>query len=148
VEASVFLADPWWLVCRPDNPLAKRRKVRWSEIDPRTFIGPTRDFRRHLLPQLDARTRERMANAPGQDVSYLTTALGLVMAGEGVTAGPSYATRLVRAYGLRMIQLGAPVFARRVSVYRAARRAPTPAASAFIDTLREFMRAHPQWEKS
>jgi DNA-binding transcriptional LysR family regulator len=148
VKASVFLEDPWLLVCRPDHPLAARRKVRWSEIDARTFIGPTRDFRRSLLPQLDARTRERMASAPGQDVSYLTTALGLVMAGEGVTAGPSYATRLVRAYGLRMIQLGSPVFTRRVSVYRASRRDPTPAAAAFIDTLQEFMRAHPHWERS
>jgi DNA-binding transcriptional LysR family regulator len=148
VEATVFLEDPFWLVCRPDHPLAARRKVRWSEVEARTFIGPTRDFRRHLLPQLDARTRERMAAAPGQDVSYLTTALGLVMAGEGVTAGPSYAVRLVRAYGLRMIQLGSPVFVRRVSVYRAARRAPTPAASAFVETLQEFIRAHPRWEKS
>ncbi len=148
VEARVFLEDPWGLICRPDDPLASRRKLRWADIDPRTFIAPTRDFRRNLLPQLDARTRERMERAPAQDVSYLTTALGLVMADQGVTAGPSYAGQLVRAYGLRMVEIGSPVFARRVSVYRASRRAPTPAASAFIDTLEEFVRAHPRWEKS
>jgi DNA-binding transcriptional LysR family regulator len=148
VQATVFLADPWWLVCHADHPLAARRRLRWADIDPRTFIGPTRDFRRSLMPHLDERTRERMASAPGQDVSYLTTALGLVMAGLGVTAGPIYAARLVRAYGLRMIQLGSPVFARTVSVYRASRRELTPAASAFVDTLQEFMRTHPRWEKS
>jgi len=146
VEASVFLEDPFLFICRPDHPLAQRRKVRWSEIDARTFIGPTRDFRRYLLPQLDARTRERMENAPGQDVSYLTTALGLVRAGEGVSAGPSYASEMVRSYGLRMIELCAPVVARQVSVYRAARREPTPAASAFVETLREFILEHPPWE--
>jgi DNA-binding transcriptional LysR family regulator len=148
IEANVFLEDPFWLICRADDPLATRRKVKWSDIDARAFIGPTRDFRQRLLPLLDGRTRERMAAAPGQDVSYLTTALGLVMAGEGVTAGPSYAARLVRAYGLRMIQLGSPVFVRRVSVYRSIRRGPTPAASAFVETLRDFIDAHPRWEKS
>lgn len=148
VEATEFLADPWLLVCHPDDPLAARRRLRWADVDPRRFIGPTRDFRRSLMPHLDERTRERMANVPGQDVSYLTTALGLVMAGQGVTAGPRYAARLVRAYGLRMIELGSPVFARRVSVYRAARRELTPAAAAFVETLQEFMRTHPRWEKT
>ncbi len=148
IVGTVFLEDPFWLVCRPDDPLAARRKVRWSELAAETFIGPTRDFRQRLLPELDARTRERMAAAPAHDVSYLTTALGLVMAGQGITVGPSYAARLVRAYGLRMIELGSPVFRRRVSVYRAVRRGPTPAAGAFVETLHEFIRAHPRWEKA
>lgn len=147
VEASVFLEDPFWFICRQDHPLAKRRRVRWAEIDARRFIGPTRDFRRYLLPQLDARTRERMQVAPGQDVSYLTTALGLVMAGEGVTAGPSYAIDIVRAHGLHMIELVAPVIARRVMVYRASRRELTPAAAAFVETVHAFIREHPRWEK-
>jgi DNA-binding transcriptional LysR family regulator len=147
VEGTVFLEDPFWLVCRPDHPLAARRKVRWADVAAHPFIGPTRDFRQRLLPELDARTRARMVVLPAQDVSYLTTALGLVMAGQGITAGPSYAARLVRAYGLRMIELGAPVFQRRVSVYRAVRRGPTPAAQAFIETLREFLRTHPRWAR-
>ena len=146
VVASVFLEDPFWLICRPDHPLGGRRQVRWSEVAAHTFIGPTRDFRRRLIPELDAATRERITSGTPQDVSYLTTALGLVMAGQGVTAGPSYAARLVRAYGLRMIKLGSPVFQRRVSVYRVLRRDPTPAAAAFIEGLHEFMRAHPRWE--
>ena len=148
VAGSVFLEDPFWLICRTDHALAGRRKVRWSELPADAFIGPTRDFRQRLLPTLDARTRERMAAAPAHDVSYLTTALGLVMAGQGITVGPSYAARLVRAYGLRMIELGSPVFRRRVSAYQAVRRGPTPAAEAFIETLHEFIRAHPRWEKA
>lgn len=148
VAGSVFLEDPFWLVCRADDPLAARRKVRWADIATQSFIAPTRDFHQRLLPQLDARTRERMAAAPAQEVSHLTTALGLVMAGQGITVGPSYAARLVRAYGLRMIELVSPLFKRQVSVYRPARRGPTPAAAAFIDTLHEFIGAHPRWERS
>ncbi len=139
VEASMFLEDPFWLVCRRDDPLARRRKVNWSDIAGRTFIGPTRDFRQRLLARLDADMRATMAAAQGQDVSYLTTALGLVMAGQGITVGPSYAARLVRAYGLCMIELGGPVFKRRVSVYQAVRRGPTPAVEAFVETLREII---------
>jgi hypothetical protein len=47
-----------------------------------------------------------------------------------------------------MIELVSPVFQRRVSVYRATRRTPTPATAAFIDTLWERMRAHPRWRAS
>lgn len=148
VQGSVFLEDPFWLVCRPDDPLARRPKVCWADVATQTFIGPTRDFRQRLLPKLDSRTRERMASVPGQDVSYLTTALGLVMAGLGITVGPSYAEPLVRAYGLRMIKLGSPVFKRQVSVYQVVRRGPTPAAAAFVETLREFIGTHPHWEQS
>ncbi|VTU46342.1 HTH-type transcriptional regulator GltC (plasmid) [Variovorax sp. SRS16] len=140
VEGTVFLEDPFWLICRSDDPLARRRRVAWTDIASRTFIGPTRDFRQRLLPELEVRTRERIAAAGTQDVSYLTTALGLVMAGQGITVGPSYAARLVRAYGLRMIELGSPVFKRRVSVYRVVRRGPSPAAAAFIETLNEVIR--------
>lgn len=139
VRGSVFLEDPFWLVCRRDDPLGRCRKVGWADIAGRTFIGPTRDFRQRLQATLDPATRATMAAAQGQDVSYLTTALGLVMAGEGITVGPSYAARLVRAYGLCMIELGAPVFKRKISVYQAVRREPTPAAAAFVETLREII---------
>jgi DNA-binding transcriptional LysR family regulator len=145
VEGTVFLEDPFCLVCRPDHPLASRRKLRWSDVAAYPFIGPTRDFRQRLLPELDSRTRERMAGPAPHEVSYLTTALGLVVAGLGLTASPSYAAPLVRAYGLRMIELGSPVFKRRVSVYRATRRAPSPAAAAFTEKLHAFVQAHPRW---
>lgn len=147
VEGSVFLEDPFWLICRADHPLAGKRKVGWADIAPLSFIGPTRDFRQRVLPELDVRIREQIAAQPAQDVSYLTTALGLVMAGQGITVGPSYASRLVRAYGLRMIELGSPVFRRRVSVYRNVRRGPTPAASAFLETLHEVIRSQPRRER-
>jgi len=145
VTSTVFLRDPFWLVCRPDHPLANRRRVRWSEVAAYPFIDPTRDFRQRLLPELDAKTRARMAGSGVHEVSHLTTALGLVMAGQGVTAGPSYAQRLVLAYGLQMIELGSPVFQRSVSVYRATRRGPTPATSAFIDILQAHMHGHTRW---
>lgn len=145
IEATVFLEDPFLLVCRPDHPLAARRKVRWAEVAMHPFIGPTRDFRQRLQPELDARTRERMARPAPQEVSYLTTALGLVVAGLGVTAGPSYAAPLVTAYGLKMIPLEAPVFRRKVSVYRATRRSLSPAAAAFTQELQRFVRVHPKW---
>lgn len=146
VTGSVFLRDPFWLVCRHDHPLGRRRKVRWAEVAAHPFIGPTRDFRQHLLPELDPETRERLRAPAPHEVSYLTTALGLVAAGLGVTAGPSYAAPLVRAYGLAMVELGAPVFHRRVSMYHATRRALTPAAAAFAEVLQAFVQTHPKWE--
>lgn len=146
IQGTVFLEDPFLLVCRPDHPLARRRRVRWHEVLEHPFIGPTRDFRQRLMPELDAGARARLSGPAPHEVSYLTTALGLVVAGLGVTASPSYAAPLVAAYGLKMIPVDSPVFRRKVSVYQATRRALSPAAGAFADELRRYVKSSPRWQ--
>ena len=145
VSGTVLLEDPFLLVCRPDHPLARRRRVRWQEVVEHPFIGPTRDFRQRLMPELDADARARLASPAPHEVSYLTTALGLVLAGLGVTASPSYAAPLVAAYGLKLIPVDTPVFRRKVSVYQATRRSLSPAAVAFADELRRHVKNMPKW---
>ena len=140
IERRTLFRDRHWLICPPGHPLARRRKLRWHELEPWTFIAPTRDFRQRVLPELDAAGRALMLRASTQEVSYMTTALGMVAAGLGLTVCPTYSASLVRAHGLTMVKLDAPDFHRDVCVYSASRRALSPAAASFVDLLGAFVR--------
>ena len=105
VERRTLFRDRHWLICPPGHPFARRRKVRWSELGPYTFIAPTRDFRQRVLPELEADARAFMLRATTQEVSYMTTALGMVASGLGLTVCPTYSASLVRAHGLQMVRL-------------------------------------------
>ncbi|GAA4358954.1 hypothetical protein GCM10023165_54500 [Variovorax defluvii] len=138
IERRTLFRDRHWLICPPDHALARRRKVRWSELGPHTFIAPTRDFRQRVLPELEAEARGFLQRASTQEVSYMTTALGMVAAGLGLTVCPTYSASLVRAHGLQMVALDRPDFHREVCVYAAARRSLSPAAAGFVEILQRF----------
>ena len=134
LERQTVLRDIQRLVCRPDHPLARRRKVRWEELQPHAFLAPTRDFMKRLMPQLLTLPRP-VTLAPAHELSYITTALGMVAAGLGITACPSYAAPLIAAYGLKSVPLVEPQFHREVCVYQRAGTSLAPAAQAFMDCL-------------
>jgi DNA-binding transcriptional LysR family regulator len=139
IERRALFRDRHWLICPPDHAFARRRRVRWSELRPYTFIAPTRDFRQRVLPELDADARAFLMQASTQEVSYMTTALGMVAAGLGLTVCPTYSASLVEAHGLRMVKLDRPDFHREVCVYVAARRSLSPAAAGFVQILERFV---------
>ena len=139
IERRTLFRDRHWLICPPDHPFARRRKVRWSELGPYTFIAPTRDFRQRVLPELEADAREFMLRATTQEVSYMTTALGMVASGLGLTVCPTYSASLVRAHGLQMVRLDQPDFHREVCVYGASKRSLSPAAASFVALLEGFV---------
>jgi len=140
IERRTLFRDRHWLICPPDHAFARRRKVRWSELGPYTFIAPTRDFRQRVLPELEADARELMLRATTQEVSYMTTALGMVASGLGLTVCPTYSASLVRAHGLQMVRLDRPDFHREVCVYAASRRSLSPAAAGFVEMLEAFVK--------
>lgn len=135
IARRTLFRDRHWLICPPDHPFARRRAVRWAELGPWTFIAPTRDFRGRIAPELAADARALLQRPGTQEVSYMTTALGMVAAGQGLTVCPTYSAPLVRAWGLTMVRLSAPDFHREVCVYASARRSLSPAATAFVELL-------------
>ena len=92
-----------------------------------------------VLPELDADAREFMLRATTQEVSYMTTALGMVASGLGLTVCPTYSASLVRAHGLQMVRLDQPDFHREVCVYGASKRSLSPAAASFVELLEGFV---------
>ena len=135
IARRTLFRDRHWLICPPDHPFARRRSVRWAELGPWTFIAPTRDFRGRIAPELAADARALLERPGTQEVSYMTTALGMVAAGQGLTVCPTYSSPLVRAWGLTMVRLAAPDFHREVCVYADSRRSLSPAAAAFVELL-------------
>lgn len=135
IERSTLLNDGHCLVCAADHPLARRKKVRWNDLQKLPFIAPTRDFMSDLRLALG-----HLAPAAAHEVSYMTTALGMVAIGQGVTACPTYSSPLVKAWDLRMLPLVDPLFVREVFVHRLARRSLSPPADAFARFMMEFVR--------
>ena len=139
LERRTLFRDRHWLICPPDHAFARRRKVRWDELGPYTFIAPTRDFRQRVLPELGEPARALLLRASTQEVSYMTTALGMVACGLGLTVCPAYSAPLVASHGLRMVPLEGPAFYREVSIYTASRRTLSPAAASFVELLEQFV---------
>ena len=139
IESSPLFRDRHWLVCPGGHELGKRQKVRWEELAAWPFIPPTRDFARRVLPEVGPLPAHMLAH-PAHSVSYMTTAMGLVAAGLGLTVVPTYAGALVKAHGLRMIRLEQPALYREVCVYRVAGRALSPAAESFLSRTRDFIK--------
>jgi DNA-binding transcriptional LysR family regulator len=132
IQRRVLLRDRHWLVCPAAHPLAAREPVRWRDLKGVPFISPTRDFMRWLEPLLAPRG---LLPAPAHTVAYVSTALGLVAAGLGVTLVPTYGGALAHAWGLVLRPLVSPVFERDVQIYSAPGRSLTPAAEAFVGEL-------------
>lgn len=138
IERRVLLRDRHWLVCPATHALAQRPQVRWKDLQHEPFISPTRDFVRWLEPLLSPRG---LLPVPAYTVAHVSTALGLVAAGLGVTLVPTYGRALATAWGLVLRALVAPVFERDVQIYSAPGRTLTPAATAFVGVLTELAAA-------
>ena len=132
IQRRTLLRDRHWLVCPAAHPLAQRAQVRWRDLASAPFISPTRDFMRWLEPLLAPRGLQPV---PAHTVAYVSSALGLVAAGLGVTVVPTYGGALARAWGLVLRPLVTPVFERDVQIYAAPGRSLTPAAQAFVAVL-------------
>jgi len=134
-----LLRDRHMLVCPSTHPLAKKKEASWAEMAQWPYIAPTLDSYSRLLPELLAfsgKSGNGPLLKPAYQVSYITTAIGMVANGMGLTACPTYAKALVRAHGLKMIPLVDPVFHREVFIYYLAKKSLSPAAESFVQTVK------------
>lgn len=80
-----------------------------------------------MMRQLPDRSRA----APVQVVDNISTALGLAAAGLCYTISPAYVQALALPLGLVMRKIDKPVVMREMSLFRAADRTLSPAATGF-----------------
>lgn len=134
VLRRTLVRDRFTVICTKDHVLAKRKAVRWRDVKKHPFISPSQDFLRRFATELGEENGRDSANVV-RTVSYITTALGMVKAGLGITAGPSYATNLIKGWGLVSRPLVEPVLERDVCLYQAKTRSLSVAAQGFVDLL-------------
>lgn len=142
VTAQLLMRQRHHLVCRPGDAFGKAKRVRWSDLRKATFIAHDRSFMQRLLTDLAAGSGTPVEFHAIRHVGYLTTAIGMVRAGLGVTVCAPYAAPLVHAFGLVTRPLVEPASYREIFIYRSAKKSLTPAAEAFVELIQRYVREH------
>lgn len=133
-----LIDDDFVLVAPLSDPLAARQAVRWAEIDPDRFVAIWRGSGNRLLIEA-ALARARIALDWSYEVQHLSTALGLVEAGLGVTALPRSAVPLAARDRLAIRPLVEPAVTRAIGLVRRKRVRLSAAAEALYAALLDLM---------
>jgi LysR family carnitine catabolism transcriptional activator len=121
------------------HPLALRRRLRLRDLaaHPLILTGPDTSVRQ-LLERTFADLRLPMLIA--QEVTYMSTAIGLVDAGLGIAILPESAFTADLGRRLRLVAIVEPVLRRDIAILTRADRSRSPAAERLITTLRTVAR--------
>lgn len=142
VQCRPLFDSPWVLWCAPAHPLARRKKVRWKELQGHALVAAGRDHERSVaMMRVSVPEGERIA--PVAVVDHLSTALGIAAQGSVATLAPAYVAPLACHFGLEMRPVVQPEAMRKVCLYLPARRALSPSAAGFAEHLAAWM---PNWE--
>ncbi|HXH02887.1 MAG TPA: LysR family transcriptional regulator [Candidatus Competibacteraceae bacterium] len=134
IDFIPLIDDPFVLACRRDHELAQRELVQWQDLQPYRLIGVgrmsgNRILLDHGLAGLDWRPRWFY------EVQHLSTSLGLVEAGLGVSVLPRLAMPGDDHPILVSRPLGEPVITRIIGLVRRHGATLSPAADKFVTML-------------
>lgn len=134
VDFVPLVNEPFVLACRQDHPLANRKLVEWRELATQTLIGVRKSSgNRQLIEKC-------LADKPWKldwfyEVRHLSTSLGLVEAGLGVSAVPCLAMPHSTNSAVVSIPLVEPVIRRTLGMIRVKDRPLSVAAERFASLL-------------
>ncbi|MDI3384457.1 LysR family transcriptional regulator [Xenophilus aerolatus] len=136
LEFEQLAVEPFVLACRPDHPLATRKRVRWSELaDYECVVLAPGSGNRLLIDQGLAHT-----GVPTRwtcEVQHVPAQLSLIEAGVGVGAVPRLALAGGAGASLVSVPLVEPALSRRVGTVRLRGRPLAGGVQAFHDALFE-----------
>ena len=132
---------PFMVVFPPGHALEQRKRIGWRDVVQYPFIALQGQFTERLALDLHLARRELTLHST-HEVAFMTTALSMVSARQGITACLPYAASLVELHQLEMRPVYTPELRRKFLVYRRASAALSPAAATFIEFLFAFVAAH------
>lgn len=141
VERVPLFDSPWVLWCAPDHPMARKRYVRWSDLQQVALVAAGRDHERSVA-QMRVNAPEDSRIVPVDVVENITTALGIAAQGLAATLAPAYVGVWARTFGLEMRRVLEPETVRTVCLYRPLTRSVPPAGESFAEHLAEWL---PRW---
>jgi DNA-binding transcriptional LysR family regulator len=136
VQQPLF-RDRFELVCPEDHPLRQHRDVTWQQALEYPFVSLTADYTSRLQTDLAAHSPSLILR-PRQEVAFLTTALGMVKCGHGITALPASALPMIALFGLATVSVASPAVDRQISFFQRRGKSLSPAAESFREFLIEF----------
>jgi DNA-binding transcriptional LysR family regulator len=126
--------DPFVLAARKDHPLAAKDHVDWQDLAPYQLITVHRSSgNRTLLDAALAKSNIKLRWF--YEVTHLSTSLGLVEAGLGISVLPRMATPQGEHPFLITRPIGHPEISRIIGVVRRRGSTLSPAAERFLDML-------------
>lgn len=141
VAAQPLFEMPFMAVFPQGHALQSLRRIHWSDVVQHPFIALQGQFTERLA--LDLHTElHGLPLRPRHEVAFMSTALSLVRAGQGVTACLPYAESLVRLYQLQMRPLHSPELRRKFQIYSRASATPAPAAARFMAYVLDYVASH------
>lgn len=137
IEFRTILEERFVAACRKDHPLARKRRVSWSELGQYDFMSVGKSSGNRMLIDL------ALAGAAARpqsiyEAQHVTTLLGLVEAGMGVAAVPALAMPGADHPVLASVPLHDPVITRRLGLIRRKGRSFTPAAERLYELLADL----------
>ena len=120
------------MACRRDHPLAKRQKLRWSELSGHAQITVGKNSGNRLI--IDQAIAGSAQSLTGMfETQHVTTMIGLVEAGLGMAVVPSIAAPRPSHPLMVSIALHDPVVRRKIGLIRKKGRVLSQAAQSFVD---------------
>lgn len=141
-EGMVFeplLVDRFHVVCPRDHRLATRKRIAWKDLHGEDIISLSTNSGTHLMIQGEL-VRQGVAARRDTPVSHLSTVHGMLEAGFGVAILPAIALPVPGHPSLIAHPLVQPEMSRKIGAYRRADRSLSPAASAFLDSVRTMLK--------
>jgi len=129
-----LIEDPFVLACRRDHPLARRDAVAWSDLEGEPLVAVSRTSGNRIM--LDAAlVRAGVSLSWSYEVTHLSTSLGLVEAGLGISVLPKLATPQGDHPIIVTRPIGNPEVSRTIGVVRRRGGRLAPAAERFLEML-------------
>ncbi len=144
VKQQAVFNSLWVLWCSRSHPLAKKRRLRWSDLRGTPLVAAGRDHE-HNVTQMRLSTPEGERVTPIDVVDNISTALGIAAQGVSATLCPAYVGALAQAYGLISRRVTHPEVLRKVCLYSSTVRDPSPGVSGFADFLAPWLL---EWSRS
>lgn len=129
-----LLDDPFVLACRRDHALATRRRLSWKDLEGETLIGVSRASGNRLILEA-ALMKSKVRLSFHFEVNHLTTSLGLVERGLGVSVLPKLATPPPGHPVIVTRSIGEPEIKRTIGIVERRAARLSPAAQRFRDML-------------
>lgn len=133
-------ADPFYLVCKRNHPLARLKAVTWKDTVDYPFIAlsATTSVRRFADTAMG---QTELVIRPRYEVEQILSAVTLVSAGLGITALPSLTLAMFSHRALAMRPLVAPAIQRRLGVLTLKERTLSAPARFLLEQVSKSLTA-------
>lgn len=129
-----LLEDPFVLACRRDHSLATKRRLVWKDLEGEALIGVSRASGNRMILEA-ALMKSRVRLNFHFEVNHLTTSLGLVERGLGISVLPKLATPPPGHPVIVTRTIADPEIKRTIGIVERRAARLSPAAQRFRDML-------------